>query len=144
MVFFLPDTSCMIAAVCSWHEHHVRAADAIEGRLERKERMIVAAPALLEMYSVLTRLPAPYRLAPLSALRVVEANFVKGVKIVALDAEAYVAILRDAPRAGIFGGRTYDAAIAACARKANVQTLLTFNESHFRPFSDPGLLVVVP
>lgn len=144
MASFLPDTSCMIAAVCSWHEHHDRAADAIESRLERKERMIVAAPALIEMYSVLTRLPAPYKLAPTTALSVVETSFVKGLKIVALDAETYVEVLRRAPDVGISGGRTYDAAIAACARKGNVQTLLTFNQSHFRPFSDPDLLVVVP
>ena len=144
MTSFLPDTSCMIAAVCSWHEHHDRAPDAIEGRLERKQRMIVAAPALIEMYSVLTRLPAPYRLAPTTALSVVETSFVKGLKIVALDAETYVEVLRRAPDVGISGGRTYDAAIAACARKGNVQTLLTFNQSHFRPFSDPDLLVVVP
>jgi hypothetical protein len=45
----------MVAFVCSWHEHHKRAAGAIESRLERGERMIIAAPSLIEAYSVLTR-----------------------------------------------------------------------------------------
>ena len=58
MASFLPDTSCMVAAICSWHQHYERAAGAIESRLDRRERMIVAAPALIETYSVLTRLPA--------------------------------------------------------------------------------------
>ncbi len=106
--------------------------------------MIVAAPALIETYSVLTRLPAPHRLSPAAALSVVEPNFLRRVKIVALDAEAYGIILRGAPVAGVSGGRICDAVIAACAQKEKVQTLLTFNESHFRQFAGPDLLVVVP
>ena len=43
----------MIAAVCSWHEHHEAAANEIERRLAGRERMIVAAPALVEAYAVL-------------------------------------------------------------------------------------------
>lgn len=113
-------------------------------RLDRGERMIVAAPALIETYSVLTRLPAPHRMSPADALSVVEANFLRKVKIVALDAAAYGIILRAAPAAGVSGGRIYDAVIAACAKKEKVQTLLTFNEPHFRHFADPDLLIVVP
>ena len=134
----------MVAAVCSWHEHHESAAHAIVSRLDRGERMIVAAPALIEMYSVLTRFPAPHRLSPETALNVLEASFLKGVKVIALDAADYGKFLRAAPAAGVSGGLTYDAVIAACARKEKVRTLLTFNESHFRRFSDPDLLVVVP
>jgi len=141
---FLPDTSCMIAAVCSWHEHHLRAVEAIEGRRSRRERMVVAAATLVEMYSVLTRLPPPHRLAPEVALTLVDANFVRGVKCVALDAEAYRALLREAPGGGVAGGRTYDAVIARCARQARVRTLLTFNTSHFAPFAGPDLAIVAP
>lgn len=53
----------MIAAVCAWHEHHTRATEEIERRLSRGEEMIVAAPALVEAYAVLTRLPPPHRLS---------------------------------------------------------------------------------
>ena len=134
----------MVAAMCSWHHHHDRAAEAIESRLDRRERMIVAAPALIETYSVLTRLPASYRLSAEVALGLVEANFLQSVKIVAMEAEAYRTLLRGAPAAGVSGGLTYDAVIAACARKEKVRTILTFNESHFRRFADPDLLIVVP
>jgi predicted nucleic acid-binding protein len=144
MAAFLLDTSCMVAAVCSWHEHHERAALAIESRLDRRERMVVAAPSLIEAYSVLTRLPAPHRLSPADALSLMEANFMRPVKVVALPADDYKAILRGAPAAGISGGRIYDAIIAACAHRENVRTLLTFNDSHFRPLAGPKLAVVVP
>jgi predicted nucleic acid-binding protein len=61
---FAVDTSCIVAAVCSWHEHHAAAAAAIEARYEAGDRLAVAAHGLVEAYAVLTRLPAPHRLAP--------------------------------------------------------------------------------
>jgi predicted nucleic acid-binding protein len=134
----------MVAAVCSWHQHHERAALAIESRLNRRERMLIAAPALIEAYSVLTRLPAPHRLSPTDALSLMEANFMRSVKVAALPPEDYAAILRGAPAGGIAGGRIYDAVIAACAHREKAVTLLTFNESHFRPLASPDLVVVVP
>ena len=76
MTRFVPDTNCMIAAVCTWHEHHDRAAEEIERRLERGETLFVAAHTLVEAYSVLTRLPPPYRLSPTDAFALIEANFI--------------------------------------------------------------------
>lgn len=134
----------MIAAVCSWHEHHDRAAEAILSRLDRGERMVVAAPALIEMYAVLTRLPAPYRLSPAAALSLVQDNFLSNVKIAALDARAYQLLLGEAPASGISGGQIYDAVIVACARLQKIQTLLTLNESHFQSFAASDLLIVAP
>jgi predicted nucleic acid-binding protein len=40
--------------------------------------------------------------------------------------------------------RVYDALIAACAKKAKVDVLLTFNERHFRQFEGDGLSIEVP
>ncbi len=133
----------MVAAVCSWHEHHLRAIEAIEGRLSRRERMVVAAPALVETYAVLTRLPAPHRLPPEVALRLVEENFLRASGV-ALDAHGYRSLLRGAPSAGVSGGRTYDAVIAQCARRARIGTLLTFDAAHFAPLGGPDLAIVVP
>ena len=106
--------------------------------------MVVAAPALVEAYSVLTRLPAPHRLSPDVAGHLVDSNFVRGITCVALSAAEYRTLLRTAPADGVAGGRVYDAVIAQCARSARVRTLLTFNASHFAPFSGPDLAIVVP
>ena len=73
-----------------------------------------------------------------------EGNFMSAAKIVALDRKSYHILLRRAPGDGIAGGRTYDAVIAACVFKAKAATLLTFNKSHFLPFVDRGIEVVVP
>ena len=123
----------MVAAVCTWHEHHVVAAREIEARLARGERLAVAAPALVETYAVLTRLPSPHRLAPADAWALVEANFIKQSTAVALTGAAYARLLRRLAKQTIAGGRTYDAVIAECARRGRAETLLTFNRRHFDP-----------
>jgi predicted nucleic acid-binding protein len=134
----------MVAALCAWHEHHDRAAGEINRRLKAGERLVVAAPALVEAYAVLTRLPSPHRLAADDALALLEANFIKGARVVALDEKSYLALLREAPRVGIQGGQTYDSVIAACGLKGKVTTLLTFNADDFRFVAEKGIKVIVP
>jgi predicted nucleic acid-binding protein len=133
----------MVAALCTWHEHHERAAAEINRRL-RHESMHLAAPALVETYSVLTRLPPPHRLSPRDALELLQASFIDGGSINTLDGAAYRALLRHAPEQGVAGGRIYDSVIAHCAWKARATVLLTFNEPHFASFARHGLAIVVP
>lgn len=141
---FFVDTSCMVAAVSSWHGHHTEAAAEIERRLGARERLATAAHALAEAYAVMTRLPAPHRLSPADALALLEGNFMNGARVVALDAKGYRSLLRRAGRTGVAGGRTYDAIIAECALKARAAALLTFNPRHFAELEGAGVRVVVP
>lgn len=134
----------MVAAVCDWHERHTAARSEIERRLRLRQALLVLGPALVEAYSVLTRLPAPYRLGATDALAVLEANFVDGARIVTLDGASYRRLLRRAPAEAIVGGRIYDAVIAECALKEKGTVLLTFNAAHFLPFRTAGLEIVVP
>jgi predicted nucleic acid-binding protein len=143
MNIFAVDTSCMIAAVCGWHENNPATVTEIDRRIRRGERLTVSAHALAEAYSVLTRLPAPYRLSPGDAWALLEANFVTSRSIVALDSAAHVSLLRQLAQQGLGGGRTYDAVIAACARQSGATTLLTLNRRHFDP-SPEGVTIVEP
>lgn len=130
---FAVDTSCMVAAVCTWHERHPEAAAAIEARWSRGERLAVAAHALVETYAVLTRLPPPHRLAPADAWTLVRENFVENAAVVTLSAPDHATLLGRLAKAGVRGGRTYDGLIAACAEQAGAGALLTFNPRHFDP-----------
>jgi predicted nucleic acid-binding protein len=121
----------MIAAVCSWHEHHEAAANEIENRLAGRARMMVAAPALIEAYAVLTRLPPPHRLSPQTALTLLENNFLKLGTVIALNPKSYQTLLLGAPKNNVAGGRMYDAVIGACAEQAKAATVLTFNAGDF-------------
>lgn len=144
MTRFVPDTSIMVAAVCSWHEHHEVAASELERRLARKEMLVVAAPALIETYAVLTRLPPPHRLSALDASVLLDANFLAGHKLIALGEADYRRLVKDASVQGVIGGRTYDWVIAACATKARAAVLLTFNARDFESLPLVGLQILVP
>ena len=143
MATFALDTSCMVAAICTWHERHAVAVAAIEQRLDRGDRLAVAAHAIIEAYAVLTRLPAPHRLAPADAWALVKTNFVEPATVVALNAPAIITLLNRLASAGIGGGRSYDAVIAVSASQAKASALLTFNPRHFDPAPD-GLSVIEP
>lgn len=134
----------MVAALHSSHARHEEAWRELASRVSKREKMILAAPALVETYSVLTRLPAPHRLAPKDVLTLLTESFIARSAVVALEEKEYVALLKSLPGAGIAGGRSYDAVIAACALKSEVSTLLTFNPRDFAGFESPKLRVVVP
>jgi hypothetical protein len=53
----------------------MRAASALNQHVDAGDEMIVAAHALLETYSVLTRLPAEHRLTASAALSAIEDSF---------------------------------------------------------------------
>jgi predicted nucleic acid-binding protein len=133
----------MVAAVCGWHVHHAAAAAEIERRLDRRERMHTPAPALVEAYAVLTRLPPPHRMSPADAWAVLSANFVDTAAVAAIDAASYVELLRHGVQTGIAGGKTYDAVIGECAKTAGASVILTFNRRHFEP-APSGVTVVEP
>ena len=140
----MPDTSCMIAAVCAWHERHGAAADEIARRFRSAEAMLIAAPTLIESYAVLTRLPPPHRMAPEIALQIIEESFVDHGRLIALDGRSYRTLVHRLAGTQITGGRAYDAVIAECALRERGVTLLTFNERDFTPFTARGLAIVVP
>jgi predicted nucleic acid-binding protein len=107
--------------------------------------MVIAAPALVEVYSVLTRFPPPLRVSPSEAWRLLERSFLgDATEVAALDAAAYRRLLSNAPRQGTAGGRIYDAVIVACALAAKVDALLTFNERQFRSLTAGEIEIVVP
>jgi predicted nucleic acid-binding protein len=143
MAAFSADSSCLIAAVCAWHEHHEIAVDALESRRGAGQALVLAAHALAETYAVLTRLPPPHRLAPAVAGALIEQNFVRGVTLVALPGRTYASVVRRLAQEGVGGGRTYDAIIAESARRGRAAILLTFNPRHFDP-APAGVAIVVP
>lgn len=131
----------MVAAVCSWHERHAVVAAEVERRLATRGRLAVPAHALVEAYAVLTRLPAPHRIAPADAWALLSANFVDRAKVVALEGPAHAVLLGRLAAAGTGGGRTYDALIAGQATAAGADVLLTLNPRHFEP--PPGDVTVI-
>ena len=131
---YLCDTSCLIAALCTWHEHHARTCAEIERRRRDREDLVLATHSLAETYTVLTRLPPPHRLRADDALSLIEMNW-GAAPVVLLTAPDIWRALREAPRLGVIGGQMYDALIAAVAIKAEASVLLTWNLRDYSRFS---------
>ena len=131
----LLDTNCLIAAVLPQHEHHQATVAELTRRRSAGHHLVMAAPALVEAYAVLTRLPPPHRLAAEDALAVIDRNWGEADTIALSGGETWK-LLRQLGAAGIAGGRAYDGAIAACAKKGKVDEILTWNARHFSAAGD--------
>ena len=101
--FLLPDTSVLVATVCTWHEHHERAITEMEHRLAGRESLVIATPTLIEAYAGLTRLPPPHRLSPSDAIALVETSFLTEETLVGLDNTTFRPLLRKAADHNITG-----------------------------------------
>ena len=134
----------MVAKLVVTHEHHERAVAALDRHLIVGDSMVIVAHTLLETYASLTAMPRPHRMAPDLAWRALAETFVARGTVAVLQAEAYVQLMSSLATGGTLGGQVYDAAIVACARRAGVEVLITFNERHFRRFEGDGLAIEVP
>ncbi len=112
----LLDTSAAIALVTEDSDAHEAVRDACAGLV-----LGLSGHALLETYSVLTRLPGGSRLSPAAASRVITQEFPGSVALPEADAVRSVAVLAEA---GVAGGAVYDGLVALAARSAGM-TLLT-------------------
>ncbi len=133
------DTSVLIAAVIAKHDSHAKALPLLQRVLNGKDEGFVAAHSLAEMYSILTKLPPPYRHSPEQALLSIEENVLKYFKIFSLDGSDYAALIREAAAAGIQGGTVYDAVLLKSAEKANPDRIYTLNLKHFHAVAPESL-----
>jgi len=101
------DSSVVVAAFASWHEHHAIARKAIASR----PRLV--AHAALESYSVLTRLPPPHRAQPSIVHTFITERFTD--PFLTLSETGYQELLATVAASHILGGPTYDALIAFTA-----------------------------
>lgn len=110
------DTSVLVAALAGWHERHGDANRALAG--------VSAAPAhaLLECYSVLTRMPSGLAVPAGDAASVIEGRFAP----LALPARQRARLARTLAEAGVAGGSSYDGLVALEAA-AHGHELLTLD-----------------
>jgi len=138
------DTSVLVAALVDWHDDHERARRALHRALANPP-VVVPLHALLETYSVLTRLPAPHRLSPSTAVTLLEQTLRGATDLSVLPPEeawTFLAELRDRE---VAGGTAYDALIIDSAARAGARTILTLNLRHFeRLTQEMGIEAVTP
>jgi len=121
------DSSVIVAALLAWHEKHLPAARALEHALGSKNGVVIPSHALIESYAVMTRLPAPHRLAPADALQLLRDNFAT-MRLATFNSRSVWPVLQRLAAKDLAGGITYDAVILEAASEAGATELLTLNE----------------
>ena len=136
------DTGVIVAALLAWHESHGPALDSLIDAFGGG--LVVPAPALAEAYSIMTRLPAPHRLAPADACELLCGTFEARATVVGLTERESWRFLRETASRGVAGGSSYDALILACAHKARAKRVLTLDRRDFERLETCEIEIVVP
>jgi len=126
------DSSVVIAAFASWHEHHAVATKALASR----PRLV--AHAAVESYSVLTRLPPPHRAGPSIVYSFITERFSE--PFLTLSETGYQELLATAASGHILGGPAYDALIAFTAVEHDA-TLMSLDQRAAATYEAVGATV---
>lgn len=138
------DSSVIIAGAHDMHPHHGRAIVWIDAVLEQRITGLLTWHAVAEIWSVLTRLPAPARLTPEQALRVVQR--VRGVfQLQQVEPPIYDGALQRCADRNLASGVIFDALHLMSAEHAGADVLVTFNGADFLRLATPtSRRIVVP
>jgi predicted nucleic acid-binding protein len=139
---FALDTSCVVPLLSSWHTFHAPTKQGYELRRARRERVVIPASALLQSFSVLTRMPV--RLLPQEARRLLEENFFEKAEIAGMPGDMVWKTIQDVSLREMGGGIIHDAVIAREALDAGASVLLTWNMKDFLRVAPPGLEIRQP
>jgi predicted nucleic acid-binding protein len=138
------DSSVIIAGTHDRHPHHGRAIVWIDAVLEQRITGMVTWHALAEVWSVLTRMPAPARLNPEQAMRVVRR--VQAVfQLHPMEPAVYNEALQRCTDRGFASGVVFDALHLVGAEHAGADTIVTFNGADFLRLASPtSPRIVIP
>lgn len=123
------DSSVIIAAFGTWHVQHEQARAALRSQPH------MPAHAAAEAYSVLTRLPNPFRSEPSLVHAYLDRAF--GDRMLRAEA-SIVELIGELAGLGISGGAAYDGLIGMTARHHDA-TLLTLDQRAMQTYDRLGV-----
>jgi predicted nucleic acid-binding protein len=139
------DTSVLLAGLVDFGPQSAPAQSVMHAVAEQRiEAPATAWHCCLEFFSVATRLPPEFRLAPDDAIVLLQEEVFGRMAVHDLPAADRLTLLRAAARDAIIGGRIYDAHIAEVARAAGATVVVTDNRKHFLSALRHGLRVETP
>lgn len=139
------DTSVLLAGLVDFGPQSAPAQSLLHAVAEAR----VANPATawhccLEFFSVATRLPAEFRVAPPDAELLLEQEVFGRMAVHELPAADRLPMLKAASRDAIAGARIHDAHIAEIARSVGASVVVTDNRRHFISALRHGMRVETP
>jgi predicted nucleic acid-binding protein len=139
------DTSVLLAGLVDFGPQSAPAQSVLHAVAEKTvPAPLTAWHCCLEFFSVATRLPPLFRLAPADAAQLLQEEVFARMAVHDLPPGERAAMLRTAAQDGTAGGRIYDAHIAEVARAAGATLIVTDNRRHFLAALRHGLRVETP
>ena len=139
------DTSVLLAGLIDFGPQSAPAQSLLHAVAEKQVSGAGTAwHCCLELFSVSTRLPPEFRLAPADAARLLEEEVFGRMTVHDLPAAVRLPMIQAAAREGTAGGRVYDAHIAEVARTAGAVVIVTDNRRHFIAALKSGIRVETP
>lgn len=126
------DTSVLLAGLIDFGPQSAPAQSLLHAVAEKRvPEALTAWHCCLEVFSVATRLPPEFRVAPQDAVLLLEQEVFARLDVHDLPPADRLGMLQGAARDGIAGGRVYDAHITEVARAAGASVIVTDNRRHF-------------
>lgn len=122
------ETSVLIASWQETHTHHQQSFDLVQSL--SSTIACTSIHCVVEMFSVMTRMPPPLRVSSSEAMRLVDQTRTL-LSVLSLDTTKAFEALNSFVERNLGGGMVYDAMILACARNADSQKIYTWNKKHF-------------
>ena len=139
------DTSVLLAGLVDFGPQSAPAQLLLHAVAEKRVTAPVTAwHCCLEFFSVATRLPPEFRVAPSDAALLLHEEVFSRMAVHDLPVTDRMPMLRAAARDGIAGGRIYDAHIAEVARAVGANVVVTDNRRHFLSALRYGMRVETP
>jgi predicted nucleic acid-binding protein len=139
------DTSVILAGLIDFGPQCAPAQSLLHAVAERRlSDCMTAWHCCLEFFSVATRLPPEYRLAPADAARLLEEEVMARMAVHDLPAAARASMINAAAHDRMTGGRIYDAHMAEVARAVKSEIIVTDNRRHFISALRYGIRVETP
>ena len=128
------DSNIIVAGLHANHPLHAIAADWLIRDISLNE-LIVAHHTVLESYAVLTRLPGQFKISSTEAKQLLETTIRPNMQIADFSADTIWDCLDFMVIQTSVGGNSYDCFIFRILENAGVETIATFNTSHFKRFT---------
>lgn len=141
----LTDTSVLVSALLPSHAFHSQSVPWLARAKQRAFDWVVSAHSLAELFAVLTRMPSKPKLSPAASWTLIDQNIIPFATIESLTGRDYQDVVHALAQQGLAGGIVFDALIARVAEIAQVDNLVTLNETHFlRVWPAGGSRIVSP
>ena len=138
------DTSVLVPALVDQLSNHPSAFSAFQNYISDGNKGFCSTHSLSELYSVLTALPLPRRIATLEAQMLITESILPRLEVVDLTRNDYLSALNLAASNGLSSGIIYDALHVTAARKAGCPRIYTYNIDHFNALLSGEIEVTSP